>query len=94
MIVIPRFQNPFHIYTDASDHQLDAVIMQDKKPTGLNPQTNVIIEQVHKLVNEMVRSFDLEKENLEEYNFDYFLQSNTWTIRVFIIHHCRLHPVI
>ena len=28
----PDFDKPFHKYTDASDHQLGAVIMQDKKP--------------------------------------------------------------
>jgi hypothetical protein len=29
----------FHIYTDASDHQLGAVIMKDKKPIAFNSQT-------------------------------------------------------
>jgi hypothetical protein len=28
----PDFNKPFHLYTDASNHQLGAVIMQDKKP--------------------------------------------------------------
>jgi transposase InsO family protein len=53
-----------------------------KPTTSHNPQANAIIEQVHKVVNNMLRSFDLEKENLEEDNpFDYFLQSTTWAIR-------------
>jgi RNase H-like domain found in reverse transcriptase len=32
LLSYPDFSKPFHLYTDASDHQLDAVIMQDKKP--------------------------------------------------------------
>jgi RNase H-like domain found in reverse transcriptase len=32
LLSYPDFSKPFHIYTDASDHQLGAVIMQDKKP--------------------------------------------------------------
>jgi hypothetical protein len=34
LLCYPDFDKPvlFHLYTDASDHQLGAVIMQDKKP--------------------------------------------------------------
>jgi hypothetical protein len=34
LICYPDFNKPvlFYLYTDASDHQLGAVIMQDKKP--------------------------------------------------------------
>jgi RNase H-like domain found in reverse transcriptase len=32
LLAYPDFDKPFHIYTDAIDHQLGAVIMQDKKP--------------------------------------------------------------
>jgi hypothetical protein len=56
--------------------------------TTYYPQANAIIERVHKVVNDMLRSFDLENEsnheNLEEqidYPFDYFLQSTAWFIR-------------
>jgi hypothetical protein len=46
-------------------------------------QANAIIERVHKVVNYMLRSFDLENnhENLEQQEdnpFDYFLQPNAW----------------
>jgi hypothetical protein len=36
LLCYPYFNKPgsFHLYTDASDHQLGAVIMQDKKPTA------------------------------------------------------------
>jgi hypothetical protein len=38
-----------------------------KSTTSHNPQANAIIERVHKVVNDMLRSFDLENnhENLE-----------------------------
>jgi hypothetical protein len=54
--------------------------------TTSRPQANAIIERVHKVVNHMLRSFDLENnhENLEELEddtFDYFLQSTAWAIR-------------
>jgi RNase H-like domain found in reverse transcriptase len=32
LLAYPHFDKPIHIYTDASDHQLGAVIMQDKSP--------------------------------------------------------------
>jgi hypothetical protein len=52
----------------------------------INPQANAIIERVHKVVNDMLRSFELENnhENLEEQEdnpFDYLLQSTAWLSR-------------
>jgi hypothetical protein len=53
-----------------------------KPTTSHNPQANTIIEWVHKVVNNMLRSFDLEHQNLEGDNpFEYFLQSTAWAIR-------------
>jgi hypothetical protein len=54
-----------------------------KPTTSHNPQANAIIEQVHKNINDMIRTFDLENnhENLEQQEdnpFDYFLQSTAW----------------
>jgi hypothetical protein len=53
--------------------------------TTYHPQANAIIERVHKVVNDMLRSFDLENENnhknletQEDNLFDYFLQSTAW----------------
>jgi hypothetical protein len=60
------------------------------KPNQLQVTThkakaNAIIERVHKIVNDMLKSFDLENnhENLEEQEdnpFDYFLQSTAWLL--------------
>jgi hypothetical protein len=38
ILCYPDFNKPFHLYTDASDHQLGAVIMQDKKPIAFYSQ--------------------------------------------------------
>jgi hypothetical protein len=53
--------------------------------TATHAQANAIIERVHKVavVNDMLRSFDLENnhENIEEQDdnpFDYFLQPTAW----------------
>ena len=32
LLTFPNFNKTFHIYTDASDYQLGAVIMQENKP--------------------------------------------------------------
>jgi hypothetical protein len=51
--------------------------------TTNKPQASAITEQVHKVFNEMIRSFDLENnhENIkqqEDYPFDYFLPLTAW----------------
>jgi hypothetical protein len=53
-----------------------------KPTTSHNPQENTIIARVRKIVKNMIRSYDLENDNLEEDNpFDYLLQSPAWAIR-------------
>ena len=60
----------------------DSYGIKAKPTTSHNPQANAIIERVHKVVNDMLKSFDMENENLEEDSpFDYFLQSTAWAIR-------------
>ena len=38
LLMFPDFKKTFHVYTDASDHQLGAVIMQDDKPLAFYSQ--------------------------------------------------------
>jgi hypothetical protein len=53
--------------------------------TTFNPQVNTIVEHIHNVVNDLIRSFDLknermiEKKHLKEEDdpFDYFLPHNT-----------------
>jgi hypothetical protein len=55
------------------------------KVTTQNQKAKVIIQQLHKFINNMIRSFDLEinyenLQNQEDIPFDYFLQSTAWAI--------------
>jgi nitrogenase subunit NifH len=73
--------------SNVSSNKCDKKTIMALKPNQLqvttyHPQANEVIERVHKVVNHMLRSFDLENENnhenLEEHQdnpFDYFLQS-------------------
>jgi hypothetical protein len=52
--------------------------------TAYHPQANAIIERVHKVVDDMLRSFDLENndenrhlEEQEDNSFDYFIKLNS-----------------
>jgi hypothetical protein len=61
-------------------YEIDNYGIKAKPTTTQITQANAIIERVHKVVNDMLRSFELENnhENLEEQEdnpFDYFLQS-------------------
>jgi hypothetical protein len=69
-------------------------VIKAKPTTSHNPQANAMIEWVHKAVNEMLRSFDLEKENLEEDNpFEYFSNLLPGLLEAPTIQHYRLLPV-
>jgi RNase H-like domain found in reverse transcriptase len=55
----PDFSKPFHIYTDASDHQLGAVIMQGKKPTAFYLQKlNTVQRQYTNTVRELLSTIE------------------------------------
>jgi hypothetical protein len=54
--------------------------------TTYHPQANSTIERIHKVVNVMLRSFDLEnnhenQEGKEDNPFDHFPQSTAWLQR-------------
>jgi hypothetical protein len=78
---LARYLRPQFIVFDNVYKTIMALKPNQLQVTTINPQANSIIEQVHEVVNDMFRSFDLEDnhENLEEDNpFDYFLQSIPW----------------
>jgi hypothetical protein len=58
LLCYPDFNKPVHFYhyIDASDHQLGAVIMQDKKPIAFNSRT---INTVQKWYTTTERSREL-----------------------------------
>jgi hypothetical protein len=91
---LARYPQPQFIVFDNGGEfkrEFKQMYMQDsydkvKPTTSHNPQANAIIVEVHKIVNEMLRSFNLENnhENLDQQEdnpFDYFLQSTAWAIR-------------
>jgi hypothetical protein len=51
MLTFPDFSKLFHIYTDASDRQLGAVIKQDEKPIAFYRKNLVVLNRDIQLVN-------------------------------------------
>jgi hypothetical protein len=47
MLTFPDFSKPFHIYTDASDKQVGAVIAQDEKPIAFYSRTLNSSQQIY-----------------------------------------------
>ena len=56
--------------------------IKKKTTTDYNPQSNAIIERVHQVLGNALRSFELEKRELEEKNpFEPFLTAVAYAIR-------------
>jgi hypothetical protein len=56
--------------------------MKPKHSTAYNPQSNGIIERIHQVLGNMLRSYEMDKEDLNENNpWGYFLNSAAWAIR-------------
>jgi RNase H-like domain found in reverse transcriptase len=60
----PEFDKPFHIYIDASDHQLGAVIMQDKKHIAFySRKLNAAQRRYTTIERELLSTIETCKEN-------------------------------
>jgi hypothetical protein len=66
LLCYPDFNKPFHLYTGASDHQLGAVIMQDKKPTAFYSRKLNTAQKRYKTI-ERGREFLSAIETCKEY---------------------------
>ena len=56
--------------------------LESKPTTSYNPQSNGIIERVHLVLGDALRTFELEKEELPKYDpFGSFLSAAAWAIR-------------
>ena len=63
LLSYPDFEKPFHIYTDASDHQLGAVIMQDKKPIALYSRKLKAVQRRYTTIErELLSSIEICKD--------------------------------
>jgi hypothetical protein len=65
LLCYPDFNKPalFHLYTDASDHQLGAVIMQDKKPIAFySRKINTAQKRYTTTENELLSAIETYKE--------------------------------
>jgi RNase H-like domain found in reverse transcriptase len=47
LLAYPDFDKPFHKYTDASDHRLGAIIIQDKKPLAFHSRKLIVAQRIY-----------------------------------------------
>jgi RNase H-like domain found in reverse transcriptase len=63
LLAYPDFNKPFHIYTDVSDHQLGAAILQDKKPIAFySRKLNAAQERYTTTERELLSTSETRKE--------------------------------
>ena len=76
-----RFDNGSE-FKDVFKRMCDNYGLKSKPTTTYNPRSNGIIERVHKVLGDSLRTYELQKQDLPEYDpFGSFLSAAAWAIR-------------
>ena len=69
-------------FKNVFEQMCDNYAMKKKHSTAYNPQSNGVIERIHQVLGNILRTFEMDKEDLNPNNpWGYFLNTAAWAIR-------------